>query len=111
MVILRTANTFRMQRTQHASNATHLYSGSHALALRSAAAASVRAALTMLHPVPTAFGGAGVAHVGAQRTQGGSPFAVSRHECGGCSAELRAVDIKRNAARHRPHIGFLQAGR
>ena len=57
-----------------------------------------------------AFLAAGIAHVGADSTQGCGEFAAACHIAGRHAADLRAVHIERDAARHHFYIIFRQAG-
>ena len=64
----------------------------------------------MVHPVLAAFMGAGDADLGAQAAAWLGEVAAARHECGGGPANLRAVHIVGDTARHHFYIFFPQAG-
>jgi hypothetical protein len=82
---------------------------SHAAALFGAAAARLRTAPTMLHLVARAFVCARVADVSADLAYEGGELAAARHVRRREPAELSAIDIKRDAARHFLHVLLLQA--
>jgi len=54
----------------------------------------------VLHVMLRALLGACLANVGARSANDASQLAPARHVTGGESADLRAVDIKLNTARH-----------
>jgi hypothetical protein len=79
-------------------------------ALGRAAAAGRGAILAMLHLVRGALVRAHVAQVSASLTDGAGGLTGARHHACGQSAQLGAVDVKGNAARHHLDVLFLQAG-
>lgn len=85
-------------------------SAGHAAAFLGAAPAGLRALLAMCHLVAFALFAAGVAYVGAGLADHAGHFAAARHIAGRHPADVGAVDIECNAARHRLGVGFLQAG-
>jgi hypothetical protein len=56
-----------------------------------------------------AFGGAGLADLGADGTNTSRLCAAPRHVTGGQPADLGAVDVELDAVRHRSRVGFRQA--
>jgi hypothetical protein len=83
----------------------------HAAAFRCATAACVRAFLAMSHLMLGAFFAAGFAHICANIANRGSEFASARHIAGGHAADLSAVHIELDAARHHFYIVLCQACR
>jgi hypothetical protein len=84
----------------------------HSAALLGAATAGFRAPAAVLHrSVAGAFFGAAFAYLCAQAAHGGRVLAVAGHVRGRQPADLRAVDVERNAARKVLRVLFLQAGR
>lgn len=83
----------------------------HAPALIGTPAAGGSAILAVLHLVLCAFVGA---HVANRRARGANRFcsiaAPCHHRCG-YPAQLRAIDIERDAAGHHLDVVFLQASR
>lgn len=65
----------------------------------------------MVHLVLAALFTAGFAHVGAQAANRLRMFTVTRHRGRGESADLGAVDVKRDAPSHGLDVWFLQASR
>ena len=66
--------------------------------------------MAMLHRMLAAFLAAGVTEVGAQAAEGRGHLAVARYEAGGHPAQLGAIDIERDTARHHLRGIFVQAG-
>lgn len=85
-------------------------SARHPAAFFGAATACLRAFLAMGHLMLSAFVAAGFAHLRAGLADGSRHFAAARHVAGSEAADCRAIDVERNAARHRFRVGFLQAG-
>src|SRR3569833_2792802 len=82
----------------------------HAPAFIRAAPASLRAILAMLHLMLGALVSAGIADFGAKLTQDVGEFAIPRHVAGRHSADLRAIHVQCDAARHNLHVLLLHAG-
>jgi len=82
----------------------------HLPACRGAVATGLRATLAVVHLVLTAFLGAGRADVGAQGAELGRELTAARHEARRQAADLGAVDVRRNAARHHLDIVFAKTG-
>ena len=74
--------------------------GGHLAALVGAATACLGTLLAMLHLVPGAFLTAFLADLGARRTDGLGRLACTAHGRGRELADLGAVDVERDAARH-----------
>ena len=83
----------------------------HAAAFVRAAAAGLGAFLAVLGLMLAAFFAAGLAHIRARLANGGSELAAATHVGGSQAADLRAVHIKRNAARHHVDVLLPQARR
>lgn len=84
--------------------------GCHAPAFLGAAPTRVGTQATVLHlAVLRAFLGAGIADLGAGFADSARTFAGARQVSGSQAADLGAVDVERNAARHRLHVFFSQA--
>lgn len=83
----------------------------HATAFCSAATAGFGTLLAMRHGVLRALLAARFADVRAQCANVACTFTVARHRARGRSANLGAVNVEGNAARHRFHVGLLQARR
>jgi hypothetical protein len=64
----------------------------------------------MLHLMFRAFISTGVADFSASLAKNAGEFTASRHVTGSQAADLRAVHVQGNAARHRLDISLLQAG-
>jgi hypothetical protein len=81
----------------------------HSLASIRAAAACFSALLAMVHLVFSAFVAACPADLRALPAECGREFAPTRHIRGGNAANLRAIHIHRNAARHHFDVLFGEA--
>ena len=66
--------------------------------------------LAVIHWMLSTFVGAGLADVGAQGAELGRELTAARHEARRQAADLGAVDVGRNAARHHLDIVFAKAG-
>jgi len=86
-----------------------LDNSTHAAALIRAAPASRGALLAMLMLMLAALGCASVANLGAGLAQPGRIGAAARHEADRQTANLGAIDVQGNAARHHFYVVFLQA--
>jgi hypothetical protein len=62
----------------------------------------------MLHVMPFAFVTACFANFRTGFAENVGQFALTRHEAGGQTTELRAIRVERNAAGHHVDIVFLQ---
>lgn len=86
-----------------------LHSG-HPAAFVSAAPACRCALLAMLGLMLSAFLAASIANVGARLANSRGKFTATRHVCRSHSANLCAIHVELNAARHFLDILFRQAG-
>ncbi|WP_435531621.1 hypothetical protein [Ramlibacter aurantiacus] len=84
--------------------------GGHLPALVGAPPASLCTGLAVIHAVLGALISADLANLGTGTAHSLRVFARATHHGSGELANLRAVDVKRDAARHHPHILLLQAG-
>jgi hypothetical protein len=75
-----------------------------------AASACLRACTAMVHVVARAFLAARLAKLGAEARDRHGVLAVARHHRCGEAAEVGAIDVERDAAGHRLHVVFEQAG-
>src|SRR6266511_288492 len=82
----------------------------HREALLRARPAAASALAAMLRIMARAFVGARFADLSAQLAGVHGGLASTRHESGGKAADLRAVDVERDAAGELRHVALLQAG-
>jgi hypothetical protein len=83
----------------------------HAATLLGATPAGLRAFLAMTHRVPVAFLRACVADARAELARVGRELAAARHVRYCETADVRAIDVQADAARHLGDVGFLEARR
>lgn len=82
----------------------------HLFAFLGAAFAGFRAFPAMIHVMLAAFGRATAADFGAMLANVPGFFRIARHQRSREPAEVRAIPIEFDAARHHFHIVFVQAG-
>ena len=102
-----------MSMCSHAARLSFPYrrcAAGHAPAFVRATTAGLCARLAMFHLEFCAFVAASVTQLCASLADRTGKFAAARHIAGRHAANLGAVHIQRNAARHRLRIGFLQTG-
>lgn len=97
-------------RSSSSGRLTTFPSASHAPAFFCATPACLRAVLAVLHGMLCALIAAGITHFCTRQTNCAGKLAAPGHIAGGQSANLRAVHVQCDTARHRFGIRLLQAG-